>query len=91
MTALQIIGSNPNVVVDPKLRHIFFKMLELAGVSADELGIMDEEADAKAAQPQSPQDQMQQMMSQAQGGSQPAAPTMSSQPMMPANAGGMSA
>lgn len=43
--ALQIMGANPGIVVNPSTRTIFFKMLELAGVSPVELDLMNEQSD----------------------------------------------
>lgn len=40
-TGLQILASNPGIVTDPRTKRIFFKMLELSGVSPIDLGIDD--------------------------------------------------
>lgn len=44
--ALQTLSGNPNIVKDPATRTAFFKMLELAGMSAADLGLMEEAAEA---------------------------------------------
>lgn len=40
-TALQLLASNPGIVENPKTKRIFFKLLDLSGISPVELGIDD--------------------------------------------------
>ena len=43
--AMQLLGSNPMLIQNKATRTIFFKLLELSGVSPAELNIMDEQMD----------------------------------------------
>lgn len=45
-SAIQIIGTNPMILEDPRTRSVFFKMLELLGISSVELGLLDEKIEA---------------------------------------------
>lgn len=54
LTAMNILGSNPTILQDKALRTVFFKLLELGGISPLELRLIDSQADA-AQQTQLPQ------------------------------------
>ena len=41
-SALQIVGGNPTILQQPSTRSVFFKILELAGISPVELDMMDD-------------------------------------------------
>lgn len=43
-TALQILASNPGILTNPRTKRIFFKLLDLSGISPVELGIDDASA-----------------------------------------------
>ena len=42
-TVLQIIGSNPTILREPRTRKVFYKLLDLAGFSPVDFGITEEE------------------------------------------------
>ena len=44
-TVLQIIGSNPTIMQDPKTRKVFYKTLDLAGINPTDLEITEPDAD----------------------------------------------
>lgn len=43
-TVLQVLGSNPTIMQDPRTKKVFSKLLDMAGVSPVELGLEGEEA-----------------------------------------------
>ena len=89
--ALTAVASNPNIILDDRLRPIFFKMLEIAGVSSDELGLLEQKVQNAPAPPQA-QPQMQPPQQngaaprpgQQPAGRGPAMPTAPGSPMMSA-------
>ena len=44
-TVLQIIGSNPTILQDKRIRRVFYKMLDMAGINPKELGLDDVQAE----------------------------------------------
>lgn len=53
--ALSLIGANPALITDTMLRSVFFKLLELAGISPAELNLADNQVrDISAAAPPAP-------------------------------------
>lgn len=71
-TAMQVMGANPGIMENPATRTVLMKMLELAGVSAVELDLMNEQADEMGAMPQMPQ---------GRGGNLPSPPPVPVQPV----------
>lgn len=57
--ALQIVGTNPNILSNPVTKQMLFNLLSLGGISPVDLGLMN---DAQPQQPQQGQDQMPQQV-----------------------------
>jgi len=81
-TTLTAIAANPNIILDPRLRAVFTKMLEVSGISLDEIGILER----KMAEAQPAPEMMAQLATGRPAQQQPQ-PAAAGSPMMSATLG----